>query len=84
MTANEEIGQRLEQWVRELPSEDGGDSGMLGDWMAVVSMVSVDDEGQPRVQYYLTMRGGTMLPHMLHGLLDIGKDLITEQTNTRE
>jgi hypothetical protein len=73
--ATEKIGQAIEEHIASLPDQtDGQGAGMLGDWIAVVSMVSVDDAGQPRTQYYLVMREGNMLPHVAKGLLYEGID----------
>jgi hypothetical protein len=67
---NAALSEALETWVNSLPAEViGEDIGMLGEWIAVVSMVSVDSEGDPRTEYYLAMRNGTMLPHVAIGLL---------------
>lgn len=70
--ANEGIAQAIGAWVAALPPEDEGDIGVLGDWVAVVSMVRVNEEGKPVTQYYLAMKGGSMLPHVLNGLLNQG------------
>lgn len=78
--ANEEIQQALEEHVLSLPREDPGDPGMIGDWVAVVSMVVVDEEGDPRTEYYLVMRGGAMLPHIVKGLLREGIDEASSRT----
>ena len=70
--ANDAIGQALEKWVESLPSADGHPIGILGDWACVMGMVDVDSDGDARVQYYLAMKSGTMLPHVLVGLLHEG------------
>lgn len=70
--ANNAIGRSLSEWVNALPAEvEGQDVGILGDWMAVVSMVTVDDEECPRAEYYLAMKDGTLLPHVAEGLLAV-------------
>jgi hypothetical protein len=74
--ANEGIGQAIEKWVDSLPSIDGRSPGILGDWICVAAMVAVDDEGDPRVEYYLALKNGTMLPHLATGLLHEGLALI--------
>jgi hypothetical protein len=73
------IGAAFEDWVHSLPSDGSGESGILGDWVAVVAMVNVDAEGHPRVEYYLCMRDGSMLPHVGKGLLAEGIDLMDQQ-----
>lgn len=70
----------IEAYIAALPDSDGVDVGMLGDWLAVVSMVAVDDEGRPRTQYYLIMRDGSLLPHVALGLLQVGVDEVGEKT----
>lgn len=75
--ASEDIQAALETHLSSLPMEAGeADPGIIGDWIAVVSMVAVDDEGQPRAEYYLLMRGGNMLPHVAKGLLAEGLDQV--------
>jgi hypothetical protein len=69
---NGKLSDALEQWVNSLPMEGDGDIGLLGEWIAVVTMVSVDEDGEPRAEYYLAMRNGTMLPHTALGLLHRG------------
>jgi hypothetical protein len=80
--AHDRIGEALESYVHSLPPGDAvdGDFGMLGDWCAVVAMVAVDDQGIPRVEYYLVMRDGNMLPHVVKGLLGEGIDLAIDRT----
>lgn len=71
--ANSAVGQALNEWVAALPDEEPDtDIGVLGDWLAVISMVRVNEHGQPVTQYYVTMRGGTMLPQVALGLLHQG------------
>jgi hypothetical protein len=74
--ANRGVAVALEEWVSKLPdrTEAGGGVGMLGDWMAVVCMVDVREDGVPVCQYYLAMRDGNMLPHVAAGLLSRGLD----------
>jgi hypothetical protein len=77
------IGSDLEKWVNALPADElseGEDVGILGDWIAVVSMVSVRSDGVPVTQYYLCMKGGNMLPHAAIGLLHIGAGLAESHT----
>ena len=74
------VHDAIEGYIADLPSEDGEDIGMLGDWLTVASMVTVDAEGQPRTQYYLIMRGGGMLPHVALGLLQVGVDEVSGLT----
>lgn len=74
------VGRALEEWVNGLPRGDDGDIGMLGDWIAVVCMVAVDDEGQPRAEYYLAMKDGALLPHIAQGLLAEGMDQLERRT----
>jgi hypothetical protein len=88
-THHDAVGDALEAWVNGLPDDDGavsgsGDIGVLGDWMAVVSMVRVSSEGVPVTEYYLCMKDGSMLPHMCLGLIEVGKHLITDQTGGRD
>lgn len=75
--ANRAVAASLEQWVSSLPIEDaGGDIGILGDWMAIVTMVAVDEDGDPRAEYYLAMKDGTLLPHVAEGLLAVARQKI--------
>jgi hypothetical protein len=82
------VGAALENWVVNLPGDEtietGAEVGMLGDWLAVVSMVRVSSEGSPVTEYYLCMKDGTMLPHMALGLLSVGNHLISDQTGERD
>jgi hypothetical protein len=72
-TPNQLVGIALEQWVDSLEDHTEGQGiGMLGDWLAVVSMVDVRDDGVPVVNYYLAMRDGNMLPHVAEGMLRQG------------
>lgn len=71
---NAGVSKALEEWVAGLPFEGDGDIGILGEWIAVVTMVTVDSEGDPKVEYYLAMRNGTLLPHIATGLLHEGLD----------
>lgn len=67
------ISAAFEAWIESLEDKtDGQGRGMLGDWIAVVCMVEVDEEGDPRAQYYLAMKDGTMLPHIGEGMLRQG------------
>lgn len=71
--ANAHISEALEAWIAALPDETEGQGiGVLGDWLAVVAMVNVDEQGDARVQYYVALKGGTMLPHIAEGLLRQG------------
>jgi hypothetical protein len=77
---NEAIGQAFENWVGSLSDEtEGRGFGMLGDWLAVVSMVVVDEEGDPRVKYYVALRDGSMLPHVAKGLLYQGLEELNQE-----
>jgi hypothetical protein len=67
--ARAKVQEALEEWVASLPMDGPGDVGLLGDWLAVVSMVAVDADGQPATEYYLVMRDGSMLPHVARGIL---------------
>jgi hypothetical protein len=81
------VGAALENWVTNLPNADElepGDIGILGDWLAVVSMVRVNADGIPVTEYYLCMKDGTMLPHMALGMLQVGNHLIGDQTGDRD
>lgn len=69
--ANEAVSAALEAWVDSLPMDEPGGKGILGEWIAVVCMVDIND-GVPGAQYYLAMRGGNMLPHTAEGLLRQG------------
>lgn len=79
--SNEAIGEALESWVNGLPSEDGESVGVLGDWVAVVAMVDIGSEGQPVCNYYVAVKGGSMLPHVANGLLSRGMDELAELEN---
>jgi hypothetical protein len=85
---HDEIGSKLEGWVNSLPSdetvENAGDIGIIGDWIAVVSMVRVNAEGIPVTEYYLCMKDGTLLPHIALGLIRIGNHLVVNQTGEHE
>lgn len=71
--SSEAVARSLEEWVAALPEEETGtDVGVLGDWLVIVSMVRVEADGQAVTQYYLTMKGGGMLPHVARGLLHQG------------
>jgi hypothetical protein len=78
------VGDALESWVHGLPPDEGvsgeGDIGMIGDWIAIVSMVRVNEDGIPVTEYYMCMKDGTLLPHMALGLLSVGNHLIANQT----
>ncbi len=64
-----------------MPDElEGQSEGMLGDWVAVVCMVSVSPEGVPMAEYYLSMKDGAMLPHIIEGLLHKGIEQAALQT----
>jgi hypothetical protein len=76
--ANAQVARSLEEWVSSLPFEGGGDVGVLGDWLAIVCMVSVDSEGDPRAEYYLCMKDGSLLPHVAEGLLAVAEQKVTE------
>lgn len=77
---NQRVSQALEGWVQGLPNQTPGQgSGILGDWIAVVSMVAVSPEGHPVTEYYLCMKDGTMLPHIAKGLLYEGVDQVDAQ-----
>jgi hypothetical protein len=82
------VGDALEAWVHGLPLDEtasgSGDIGILGDWIAVVSMVRVNADGVPVTEYYLCMKDGTMLPHMALGMLQVGNHLISDQTGERD
>jgi len=82
------VGDKLEKWVHGLPVDETvsgeGDIGVLGDWMAIVSMVRVNNEGVPVTEYYLCMKDGSMLPHTCLGLIEVGKALIMDQTGERD
>jgi hypothetical protein len=69
---NEAISGAIEAWVASLPFEGDGDIGVLGDWVSVVCMVRVNDEGEPVAHYYLGFKNGTSLPHVAEGLLRQG------------
>lgn len=73
---NEAVGNALEGWVNSLPFEGDWNPGILGDWVAVVCMVDVDSKGHPVCKYYLAMKEGNMLPHVIKGLLSQGLDEI--------
>jgi hypothetical protein len=81
--AREKVGEALEAWVNALPMVDRETVekgiGILGDWVAVVCMVDVDEAGVPAANYYVVMRGGSMLPHVAHGLLDRGHTELDER-----
>lgn len=82
MSTNEAISEALEGWVNHLEDQtEGQGCGVLGDWLAVVSMVTVDAEGQPRTRYYLAVKGGTMLPHVALGLLYQGIGELADNTD---
>jgi hypothetical protein len=77
--ANEAVARSLEEWVAALPAEVAGENqGMIGDWLAIVCMVAVDGEGDPRAEYYLVMKDGTLLPHVAEGLLQIAARKVDE------
>lgn len=83
--ANDAISEAFEAWVGSLTDQtEGLGPGVLGDWLAVVSMVSVDSAGDPRVMYYLVMRNGTMLPHVAKGLLYQGLEELQQPGNIEE
>lgn len=70
--ANEAVTEALEGWVASLPFDGDGGPGVMGDWIAVLSMVDVRADGTPMAQYYIAMKDGTMLPHIAGGLLRQG------------
>lgn len=68
--ANRAIAASIEEWVGSLRDETDGDGpGILGDWMTIACMVSVNEDGIPMAKYYLGMKDGAMLPHVAKGML---------------
>jgi hypothetical protein len=83
VAASDAIGAALEKWVEVLPfaADSSGGIGVLGDWVAVVCMMDVNEEGQPVAQYYLAMKNGSSLPHTVDGLLRQGLSEMASNTS---
>jgi hypothetical protein len=83
--ANAAVQDALEAWVHSLEDQtEGKGPGIVGDWVAVMTMVDVTPDGHPVAQYYVAMKGRSMLPHVVEGLLQKGIDELAATTGSQE
>lgn len=65
------LGEAIEVYLEGQEFE-----GMLGDWMLIGSVVHVDDDGDPDAEYFVALSGGSMLQHIVLGLIAKAEDVL--------
>jgi hypothetical protein len=71
--ANERVQTAIKEYLQllGLPADE-----VMGDWMAIVSSVGWDEEGDPKNAYYLIFANGALQEHVGLGLLAKAQDLM--------
>jgi len=72
---NREMVQPIQEALERFVSERGFE-GMLGDWVTFGTIVRVDDDGDLDGEYFVVMTGGSLLQHVVLGLVEKGKDVL--------
>lgn len=67
------LSEAIQQYLTDI-----GETDMLGDWVTVVSTVSVDSEGEPCARYHMFFSGGSMLDHHALGLMAKAEEMLAD------
>lgn len=73
-----ESADKIQVAIDQFVAENEFD-GILGDWMVIGSVLTVDEDGDPNGQYFVALRGGTMMEHTALGLIQKAKDVLDDR-----
>lgn len=81
VAATEALEQAIQKFMALL---DIRSDAQLGDWLVIASAPYVDPDGDVDSEYFALLSGGSMLNHVVQGLLAKGRDIFKGQVRDEE